>query len=259
MTDLRATITNDDGIDSPGLAALARCAADGGLDVLIVAPAAESSGTSAGVTATGDHRRIATERRTLPAAPSVPAYAVAAHPGLIAFAVANGAFGPKPDLLLSGINRGANVGRAVLHSGTVGAALTASINGVRALAVSLAVSLHVSPHAELDGRWDGAAELAVRAAKMLAELPPGTVLNLNVPDVAPARLRPLRRARLATFGTVQGRVQQLDDGSLEIVAVQVDDEPEPGTDAALLAAGYPTITVLRSVDEDTELVLPDLG
>ncbi|HEY3260825.1 MAG TPA: PfkB family carbohydrate kinase [Pseudonocardiaceae bacterium] len=254
MTDLCALVTNDDGIESPGLAALAGCAIDHGLEPVIAAPATESSGTSAGLTAAEDHRQIATHRTTLPALEDVPTYAVAAHPGLIAFTAARGGFGQKPDLLLSGINRGANVGRAVLHSGTVGAALTASINGLRAMAVSLDVGLAT----DIEYHWESAAEVAGRALDLLLDLEPGTVLNVNVPNVPPDQLRPLRRATLATFGTVQSQVQRLDDGSLEIFSVHVDDEPEPGTDAALLAAGHPTITPLRSVDEDPTVKLPDL-
>jgi len=254
MTDLCALVTNDDGIESPGLAALVGCAIDGGLEPLVAAPAVESSGTSAGLTAAEDHRQIATQLRKLPALLDVTAYAVAAHPGLIAFTAAHGGFGQQPDVLLSGINRGANVGRAVLHSGTVGAALTASINGLRAMAVSLDVGLAT----DVVHHWSTAAEVAGRALDLLLDLEPGAVLNVNVPNVAPDQLRPLRRARLAAFGTVQSQVQRLDDGRLEIFSVTADDQPEPGTDAALLAAGHPTITPLRSVDEDPTVALPGL-
>jgi 5'-nucleotidase len=255
MSDLCALVTNDDGIDSAGLRALVATAIDCGLDPLVAAPAVESSGTSAGLTAAEDHRQVTTERRTLPMLTDVPAYAVSAHPGLIAFTAARGGFGRQPDVLLSGINRGANVGRAVLHSGTVGAALTASIRGVRALAVSLDVGLGT----DVVYHWDSAAIVARQAIDLLLDLEPGTVLNLNVPNVAPDQLRPLRRATLAAFGTVQSQVQRAEDGSLEIFSVNVDEEPEPGTDAALLAEGYSTLTPLRSVDEDTTVKLPDLA
>jgi len=254
MIDLCALVTNDDGIESPGLTALVGCAVDCGFQAIVAAPARESSGTSAGLTAAEDHRQIASERRTLPGLADVPAYAVAAHPGLIVHTAARGAFGQVPDVLLSGINRGANVGRAVLHSGTVGAALTASVNGIRALAVSLDVGLD----RDARPRWGSATEAIRRALDLLLAAEPGAVLNLNVPNLAPERLRPLRRASLASFGTVQSRVKRLDDGSMKIYSMSSDDEPEPGTDAALLAAGHPTITPLRSVDEDHELVLADL-
>jgi 5'-nucleotidase len=254
MIDLCALVTNDDGISSPGLAALVGYAVDCGFRPVVAAPARESSGTSAGLTAAHDHRQVVTERRTLPGLDDVPTFAVAAHPGLIAHTAAHGGFGQVPDILLSGINRGANVGRAVLHSGTVGAALTASINGMRALAVSLDVALGD----DVQPRWASAAGPVRRALGFLLEAEPGTVLNLNVPNLPPERLRPMRRAPLASFGTVQSRVKRLDDGSLEIYSMTSDDELEPGTDAALLAAGHPTITPLRSVDEDPTVPLPNL-
>ncbi|GLY39372.1 hypothetical protein Amsp01_053960 [Amycolatopsis sp. NBRC 101858] len=75
-------ITNDDGVDSPGLVALARGALAHGWDVVVAAPAEEASGTSAGLTAAGDLRRVAVERRELPGLAGVPVHAVAAHRGV---------------------------------------------------------------------------------------------------------------------------------------------------------------------------------
>ncbi|WP_189210903.1 5'/3'-nucleotidase SurE [Actinokineospora fastidiosa] len=239
-------ITNDDGIDSPGLLALARAALAAGYDVVVAAPHAESSGTSAGLTAAAEDRRVVTKEHPLASLPDVPAYAVEAHPGLISLAACHGAFCDEPDLLLSGINRGANVGRAVLHSGTVGAALTASINGVRALAMSLDVPLKASeePH------WDTAAGLVADLLRTLAESPPDTVLNVNVPDVPAADLKPVQWAPLAPFGSVRALVQRTEDGAIEVGSVVGDEPPAPHTDAALLADGHVTVTALRSVAED---------
>ncbi|GAA3007130.1 5'/3'-nucleotidase SurE [Actinokineospora diospyrosa] len=238
-------VTNDDGIDSPGLHALARAALLAGLAVTVAAPAVEASGTGAGLTAAEDHRRVPTEPRDLPGV-AAPAYAVAGHPGLIALVGCHGAFGTTPALVVSGINRGANTGRAVIHSGTVGAALTASVLGVSALAFSLDVPLDRSepPH------WETAAGVFAQVLAALRECPPGTVFNVNVPNVAPARLKPIRWARLAEFGSVRAAVQRLDDGTVEVTTVEVDEEPAEGTDAALLAAGHVTVTALSSVAED---------
>ncbi|MGW5051642.1 5'/3'-nucleotidase SurE [Actinokineospora sp. NPDC004072] len=239
-------ITNDDGIDSPGLAALAGAAVAAGYRVVVAAPHSESSGTSAGLTAASADRRVLTKEHPLAALPDVPAYAVEAHPGLISLAACNGAFGVQPDLLLSGINRGANIGRAVLHSGTVGAALTASINGVRAMAVSIDVPLRASeePH------WSTAAGVVGGLLQDLVDSPPCTVLNVNVPDTAAAELKQARWAPLAPFGSVRTRVHRTEDGTIEVGSVEGDEPPEPDTDAALLAAGHVTVTALRSVAED---------
>ena len=138
----RALVTNDDGIDSPGLHALAAAAVSAGLEVIVAAPAEQSSGASAALTATRREGRTVVARRELPGLDGVEAWAVEAQPGHIVVAALNGWFDPAPDVVLSGINHGANVGRAVLHSGTVGAALTAGISDVRGLAVSLDVALH---------------------------------------------------------------------------------------------------------------------
>ncbi|MGW4487452.1 5'/3'-nucleotidase SurE [Amycolatopsis sp. NPDC004368] len=244
---MRALITNDDGIDSPGLPPLARGAVAHGWTVVVAAPAQEASGTSAGLSATGGDGRIAVERRELQGLPGVPAHAVAAHPGLIALAAAQGLFGDPPDVVLSGVNRGANVGRAVLHSGTVGAALTASLNGARALAISLDVGMDSGP----EHHWDTAVGVAATLFDRLAALPAGTVLNLNVPDRADAGA-PMRAA-LAEFGAVRSRIQNAGDGTVRLTAVVVEGALPPGSDARLLAEGHPTVTALRSVTEDSDL------
>ncbi|WP_434449743.1 5'/3'-nucleotidase SurE [Lentzea sp. E54] len=239
---MRALITNDDGIDSPGLAALASAALGCGLDVVVAAPSAQSSGTSASVAAVGDSGRVVSERRPLPGL-DVEAYAVAAHPGLISLVACNGGFGGKPDVVLSGVNLGANVGRAVLHSGTVGAALTAHVNDVTSMAVSLDVGL--------DGPeplWDKAGEVVRAVLPMLLEMPAATVLSLNVPNIV--EVQGLRWAELARFGTVQSRVDELDDGEVEVVAVYSEESLVPGTDTALLAEGFATVTALHSVGRD---------
>jgi 5'-nucleotidase len=250
---VRALVTNDDGIDSPGLLVLASAAAKAGLDVVVAAPAEQSSGASAAITAVRREGRTVVHRRELADLPGVEAWAVEAQPGHIVVAALNGWFDPAPDLVLSGMNHGANVGRAILHSGTVGAALTAGINGRSALAVSLDVPLHP----DRDPLWNAADDLLPRVLQLLQDAPAGTVLSLNVPDLPADRHGELRQARLADFGTVQARVDEVGDGDLHLGEVEVSAEPEEGTDSALLVAGHPTITALHSVAEDTSDLVPD--
>ncbi|MBM7773517.1 5'-nucleotidase [Actinokineospora baliensis] len=240
-----ALVTNDDGIDSPGLHALARAAVRAGLAVTVAAPAAEASGTGAGLTATEDHRHLVVEPRDLPGVPT-PALAVSAHPGLIALVGCNGGFGPSPDLVISGINRGANTGRSVLHSGTVGAALTAAVVGISALAFSLDIPLDESAAAH----WETVEAVFPEVLAALRDFPPGTVLNVNVPNVPPDQLKPIRWARLAEFGWVTNAVHRLEDGRVELTTVKVEEKPAEGTDGALLTAGHVTVTALSSVSED---------
>jgi 5'-nucleotidase len=244
---VRILVTNDDGIDSPGLHALARCAAGFGT-VVVAAPITEASGTGAGLMAASDNREVAVETRSVPG--SEQAYALAAHPGLIALIACHDGFGPRPDVVLSGVNRGGNVGRGVLHSGTVGAALTAGINGARALAVSLDIPLGYPG----EPNWAAATAVVADLLLRLLDAEPGTIFNLNVPNAAEPG--DLRWATLASFGRVQASVTELEDGKIAVRSVEVAGELEPGTDAALLAEGYSTITPLRSVAEARELFPP---
>jgi 5'-nucleotidase len=237
----RVLVTNDDGIESPGLHALARLARDLGLDVVVAAPAWDSSGASASLTAVQEGGRVLVEPITLPALEGVTAFAAQAAPGFIALTASRGAFGAPPDLVVSGINRGPNTGHAILHSGTVGAALTASTHGCRAMAVSLGVG---EPP-----QWRTAVEVAGRVLRWLVDADAGLVLNVNVPNVSVSELRGLRRARLAAFGAVQTNVTKLDQGYVRLSYSDIDAVYEPGTDAQLLDAGYATVTALLAVCE----------
>lgn len=236
----RVLVTNDDGIEAAGLHALAREAARQGLDVTIAAPERQSSGAGASIVAGEEEGRIAMEARTLEGLEQLPAYAVRGGPGLIALIAAHGAFGDPFDLVLSGVNHGANVGRAILHSGTVGAALTGGLNGAWALAVSLDVGMR--PEAF---EWDAAAATALGAVPFLLSLERGSVLNLNVPN-APAH-RGLREAPLAPFGIVQTTLSERGEKHIRLAVEDLPNVPERGSDAALLAEGFATLTGIEPV------------
>lgn len=244
-------VTNDDGIASPGLCELAAIAVAHGCDVTIAAPRHQSSGASASILGTQEDGRIRFAPRTLDTVPSARAFAVDAAPALIALIAAHGAFGAPPDIVLSGINRGANVGRAILHSGTVGAALTAGLNGARALAVSLDVGL------DPDEIWWSAARRPVRTLlDRLRDSAPGTVLNLNVPN-AEHDLE-IREATLATFGIVQTTMTdhaQSDEEHVRLTVADVPVDQDARSDAGLLAHGYATVTSIRSIAESGAPVL----
>jgi 5'-nucleotidase len=245
---LRALITNDDGIDSPGLWALATGARDVGFDVVVAAPHVDSSGVGGSVLAVRGGRCTRVHRREHPGLPDVPAFAVEGHPAFIVRSAGRGWLDPEPDVVLSGINLGANTGHAVMHSGTVGAALAASLHGWRALAVSLGTP-GIEPQRP---HWDSAVSLLPDVLDVLLAGPDGTVLSLNVPDVPGSELRELREARLSRFGSVQVRVDQVsaEDGDvLHARDAELSTPPEPGTDTALLVAGHPTLTELQAVSE----------
>lgn len=238
----RVLITNDDGIDAPGLCALAEAAIDAGLEVTIAAPAAQSSGSSASIMATETDGRITVERRTLSALPDVPAFAVHGGPGLIALIAARGAFGDPAEIVLSGINHGANVGRAILHSGTVGAALTGALNGARAMAVSLDVGMNPEHF-----YWGTAADAVIALLPELTMRGAGTVMNVNVPNSE--RTRGIREATLAPFGIVQMTLAENDDSFLRLAVEELPNVPLDDSDAAHLADGWITVTGIESVTE----------
>lgn len=236
----RALITNDDGIDAPGLSALARAAGAAGLDIVIAAPVRQSSGASASIIAAEEGGRVAVDTRTLPGLEDVAAYAVHGGPGLIALIAARGAFGGAVDLVLSGVNHGANVGRAILHSGTVGAALTGGLNGARGMAVSLDVGMHPEVF-----EWDAAAEAAMRLLPGLRDSPEGTVINVNVPNSS--AVRGIREATLAPFGIVQTTMAEAEEHYIRLAVEELPNTPEAGSDAALLAEGWVTVTGIDSI------------
>lgn len=247
-------ITNDDGIGAPGIRALALGAVATGLDVVIAAPAEDASGAGSSILAVRRDGVVPVERHELDGLDGIPAYGVAANPAFIAFAGVSGWFDTAPSLVLSGINHGANLGESVLHSGTVGAALTAGRLGVSALAVSLDCD-HLPPGAT--PRWDTAAGLLPMALEVLAGTAPGTVLNLNVPNLELGRLGEPRAATLAVKGRWQPEVNAV-EGGLQVRGVRRAGRLEPGSDAALLSAGHPVLTPLASVDSDDRVCLGDL-
>jgi 5'-nucleotidase len=273
-------VTNDDGVGAPGLAALTRAlvkwadasAASGGPrhEIVVVAPSSNFSGAGAAVGSVNDGTKILYHRARVSGAEEVDAFGLDASPALSVIAGALGAVGPKPDLVLSGINHGVNVGRSVLHSGTVGAALTASQLGISALAVALIPLL------------DGA--------------PARTVLNLNVPSLPLHEIRGLRWARVSGAGLIKAAgaagdfeapnrpemegpaaaegAQAFMEGGPgeegEIVLSEGSPFPhsddmeraDPTEDATLVAQGYAALTALRGprADDDRELfALLDAG
>jgi 5'-nucleotidase len=248
----RVLVTNDDGVESPGLHALAVMAHELGYAVTVAAPAGEASGSSASIIAQEQDGRVKFHPQNLETLPGVPVYAVSATPALIALIASRGAFGEPPELILSGVNHGANVGRAVLHSGTVGAALTGATYGIPALAVSLDVGMHPAG----ERQWDVAVSFAAELMPLLLELPELVAINVNVPDRPREQIKGLRQATLARFGIVQTNLEKGDDYVRVTIADTTDSHFDPGTDAALLAEGYASVTALRAVTEATEVELP---
>jgi 5'-nucleotidase len=230
---MRILVTNDDGVFEPGVLALACAVRDLGHDVVLVAPRHEMSGSSASIAARGDEIRY--ETVTVEGWPDA-AYAVDGAPALCVVAGILGAFGTAPDLVVSGINPGYNTGRSTLHSGTVGAALTAVAWGLSGLAVSTDIGGPI--------RWGTAAAFAQRAVTWLASAPPRTAVNLNVPNVELHEVVGVRAAPLAPVGAMRTHIADHAPGRIRL-QLRPNDTPVPeGTDTALVRAGHATVSLL---------------
>src|SRR4051812_37337311 len=181
---MRTMVTNDDGIESPGIHALAIALAALGHEVTVIAPRDDMSGVGAAIGRIRSDQRVETQAATIPHAPEIAARSLAGPPALAVIAACLGAFGDVPDLVVSGVNAGPNTGHACLHSGTVGAALTAATFGISALAASVPTSdpMH----------WQTACELLAEPLDVLTRLPAGSVINLNAPALPHDRVRGVR-------------------------------------------------------------------
>ena len=173
---MRILLTNDDGIDAPGLHALRQIAAELATEVWIVAPETNQSGASHSLTLHEPLRARKLDERT---------YAIRGTPtDCVLMGVQNlmKAGGP-PDLVLSGVNRGQNIADDVTYSGTIAAAMEGTALGIRSIALSQAFG----PDTRTNPRWETAiAHAAGLVRQLIAEpWPDGVLMNLNFPDRAP--------------------------------------------------------------------------
>ncbi len=234
---MRLLLTNDDGVHSPGIHAIAIALHDAGHDVTVVGPASEHSGWGAGVGTLVDGVEVHVDTYEIPGASHIAAWSVSGPPALCVLVGMLGTFGERPELVVSGINDGTNAGRGVLQSGTVGGAMIGQTFGVS----GLAMSQHVT---EEPMRWETGAAVTVAAVDWLGSAPPKTVLNVNVPNVAVEDLAGVRWARLAAFGTSStGFVGEI-PGTLTVKTTPRDVQLKPDTDTHLVDEGYVTVTGL---------------
>jgi len=238
---MRVLVTNDDGVEAHGIHVLAAALRDASYDVLVVAPNSDRSGTGAAIGLIHADQHLDSEPVELPGCEGIPAHALDGPPGLCVCAARLGAFGTPPDVVVSGINSGANTGRAILHSGTVGAALTAQSFGASALAVSVDVS---EPW-----RYDTAARVAIDVLPLLLDAPARSVLNLNVPARSYEDVLGVRWARLAAFGSVRAAVSDTGGGKLQFELRATGVAPPPDSDQAFVEAGYAALTTIVGVAE----------
>lgn len=233
----RVLLTNDDGIDAPGLAVLEQIAATLANEVWVVAPEHDQSGTSHSISL---HQPLRYSRR------GERRYGISGTPGdCVVMAVRHLMQDGLPDLILSGVNRGANLGVETVFSGTVGAAMTGMLFGIPSIALSQTFS---DPAAV---RWDTARHLAPDVIRTLyaAGWDIHACINVNFPNVAPADAGPLTLTRQGV-GLVKGInvVPRTDPRGLVYHWLQFHREAvenAPDTETAVVAAGAVAVTPLR--------------
>jgi len=186
----RILITNDDGIEAPGLAVLERIAAELAEEVWVVAPEHDQSGVSHAVSL---HHPVRVSER------GFRRYGITGTPGDCAVMGSCHLLPEPPQLLLSGVNRGANLGLETVFSGTVGGAMTGMLLGIPSIALSQAWTDRANV------RWDTAGALGPDVVRQLLEIGWGaaTCLNVNFPDRAADDVGPLTLARQGP-GLIQG-------------------------------------------------------
>jgi 5'-nucleotidase len=226
----RILVTNDDGYFSPGIHALA--AALGALgEVTIVAPQAEASAVGHALTLRRPLRLDRVGDRV---------FAVDGTPTDCVNIAIDEVLAGKPDLVVSGINKGLNIGDDVTYSGTVAGALEGALLGYQAIAVSLQFT-----HGQWD--FDPAASLAAELAARLLErpLPPRTFLNINVPTGAIRGVRVTVQAKRNHITKVDQRLDPRQRPYFWIEEAEDDWEPHDRSDHQAILDGYVSVTPLQ--------------
>jgi 5'-nucleotidase len=241
---VRILLSNDDGYQAKGLRVLAQTLADVA-DVTVVAPDRNRSGASNSLT-------LETPLRVERVDDNV--YYVNGTPTDCVHIAITGLLEREPDMLISGINQGANLGDDVLYSGTVAAAMEGRFLGIPAIAVSLVLG---------DGEhYVTAAQLVRRLVqRTLAEpLPADSILNLNVPDLPADEVRGVRTTRLGFRHKSEPVVRALDPKNRPIYWIGpagAGQDAGPGTDFHAVASGYVSVSPIK-VDLTAHTALPAL-
>jgi 5'-nucleotidase len=243
---VRVLLTNDDGIEAEGLQALRRALLEvPGVDLAVIAPDGNRSAVGRGITT---RRALAVEE--IPFGDGTSGFATDGTPvDCVRFARLGLIEGWEADVIVSGINHGANLGDDITYSGTVAAALEGIVLGIPAIAVS-----QQSRQRELDFRvgsrfdFEPGARFAARIVEELAEvpMPEGTLLNINVPAGEPAGVEVCRIGK-RIYRDELALKEETDDGRRRYWIY--GDDPgyhdEPGTDLAAVAAGRISVTPIH--------------
>jgi 5'-nucleotidase len=236
---MRILLTNDDGIHAPGLEVLERIARQFSDDLWIVAPAEEQSGAGHSLTLSRPVRlRQFDERR----------FAVSGTPTDAVMMALREVMPAAPDLILSGVNRGANLGDDVTYSGTVSAAIEGALAGIRSIALSQVYAR--------EGMGDtvpfaAAEQWGVRAIEPLLGLPfaPRTLVNVNFPPLAADKVKGIRVVRQGFHDYARGSVVEGTDPRgyryYWFGLHGIEHTPGHATDLEAIQDGFVSVTPLQ--------------
>jgi 5'-nucleotidase len=233
---MRILLTNDDGVYAPGLAALHRSLSQTH-EVTVVAPETEQSAVGHSITLADPIRVRALGNRT-----GYQGFAITGTPADCVKLAVHELMDQPPQLVVSGINLGANLGVNLLYSGTVSAANEASLQGLASVAVSL------DTHTGSD--FSFAADFTAYLVENLDQLPlpAATPLNVNIPDLPASEIRGIRFTRQSRSRIKERFVRRTDPRGhvyYWLGGETMGTEGDQDTDYPALLAGYITITPVR--------------
>jgi 5'-nucleotidase len=236
---LRILLTNDDGINAPGLYVLEKIAAQLSDDIWICAPSEEQSGAGHSLTLTRPVRlrKHAEKRFSVTGTPTDSVTMALKH-----------LMPEPPDLILSGVNRGANLGDDVTYSGTVAAAMEGTLGGIRAVALS---QVYAREGAGKEVSFDAAEEWGAKVLKPLMQVPfaDRTFININFPPVSADAVKGIKVVRQGFHDYGRGSVVKGRDPrgfSYYWFGLHgVQQTPGHDTDLEVIADGYITVTPLQ--------------
>ena len=228
---MRVLVSNDDGVDAPGIKVLARRLSVVG-EVTVVAPDRDRSGASNSLTLDQPIRVSRMEERV---------YRVIGTPTDCVHLALAGLLEHEPDIVVSGINNSANLGDDVIYSGTVSAAMEGRFLGLPAIAVSLVTPDHKGEH------YDSAAQAVLLLMRRLLvdPLPADTILNVNVPDRPWADIRGFEVTRLGKRHRSAPCIERADPRGRPIWWIGPAEDAGPGTDFDAVQRGYISVTPIH--------------
>lgn len=228
---MRILLSNDDGVHAPGIQTLAKALREFA-DVQVVAPDRNRSGASNSLTLESSLRTFTFENGDIAVQMGTPTDCV--------YLGVNALMRPRPDIVVSGINAGPNLGDDVIYSGTVAAAMEGRHLGFPALAVSLDGHKH----------YDTAAAVTCSILRALCKEPlrTGRILNINVPDLPLDQIKGIRVTRCGTRHPADQVIPQQDPRGNTLYWIGPPGgkcDAGPGTDFAAVDEGYVSITPLH--------------